>query len=95
MPRGSTSRVSRREKALVANENIGKLQRLIVSKAVNAKVDDSYARMRNLLELRGARNRKRSRVVGDAKDQASSVLAWRRREAMKANSPVTRGYATY
>ena len=40
-----------REKALVANENIGKLQRLIVSKAVNAHVDDSYARMRNLLEL--------------------------------------------
>lgn len=39
------------EKALVANENIGKLQRLIVSKAVNAQVDDSYARMRNLLEL--------------------------------------------
>lgn len=40
-----------REKALVANENIGKLQHLIVSKAVNALVDDSYARMRNLLEL--------------------------------------------
>jgi hypothetical protein len=40
-----------REKALVANENIGKLQRLIVSKGVNAQVDDSYARMRSLLEL--------------------------------------------
>ena len=40
-----------REKALVANENIGKLQRLIAGKAVNAQVDDSYARMRNLLEL--------------------------------------------
>jgi hypothetical protein len=40
-----------REKALVANENIGKLQRLIVSKAVNARFDDSYARVRNLLEL--------------------------------------------
>jgi hypothetical protein len=40
-----------REKALVANENIGKLQRLIVSKAVNAKFDDSYAQVRNLLEL--------------------------------------------
>src|SRR6185295_4690654 len=39
------------EKALVANENIGKLQRLIVSKAVNAQIDNSYARMRNLLEL--------------------------------------------
>ena len=40
-----------REKALVANENIRKLQLLIVSKAVNAQVDDSYARMRSLLEL--------------------------------------------
>ena len=40
-----------RDKALVANENIGKLQRLLISKAVNAQVDDSYARLRNLLEL--------------------------------------------
>ncbi|HJS24284.1 MAG TPA: hypothetical protein VJ751_08020 [Pyrinomonadaceae bacterium] len=40
-----------REKALVANENIARLQRLIVSKAVNAHVDGSYARIRNLLEL--------------------------------------------
>jgi hypothetical protein len=40
-----------REKALVAGENIGKLQRLIISRALNAHVDDSYARMRNLLEL--------------------------------------------
>jgi hypothetical protein len=40
-----------REKALVANVNIGKLQRLIVSKAVNAQLDDSYGRMRTLLEL--------------------------------------------
>ncbi|HLM23507.1 MAG TPA: hypothetical protein VK274_00560 [Pyrinomonadaceae bacterium] len=39
------------EKALVSNENIARLQRLIISKAVNAQVDDSYARMRNLLEL--------------------------------------------
>ena len=39
------------EKALVANENIGKLQRVIVEKAVNAQFDDSYARVRNLLEL--------------------------------------------
>jgi hypothetical protein len=39
------------EKALVANENIGKLQRVIVAKAVNAQFDDSYARVRNLLEL--------------------------------------------
>jgi hypothetical protein len=40
-----------REKALIANENIGKLQRLLVAKAVNAELDDSYARVRNLLEL--------------------------------------------
>ena len=39
------------EKALVANENIGKLERLIVAKAVNARVDDAYRRVRNLLEL--------------------------------------------
>lgn len=39
------------EKALVANENIGRLQRLIASKAVNAQFDESYARVRNLLEL--------------------------------------------
>ena len=36
---------------LVAGENIGKLQRLIVSRALNAYVDGSYARMRSLLEL--------------------------------------------
>ena len=40
-----------REKALVVNENMGKLQALMIEKATNAKVDDSYARVRNLLEL--------------------------------------------
>jgi hypothetical protein len=40
-----------REKTLVANENIGRLQRLLVEKAVNARFDDSYRRVRNLLEL--------------------------------------------
>jgi hypothetical protein len=39
------------EKALIANENIGKLQRLIIAKAVNANVDDSYHRVRSILEL--------------------------------------------
>jgi hypothetical protein len=39
------------EKALVANENIGRLQRLIAVKAVNAEVDDSYRRVRNVLEF--------------------------------------------
>ena len=40
-----------REKALVANQNIGKLQNVIAAKAVNAHFDDSYQRVRNLLEL--------------------------------------------
>ena len=40
-----------RDKALVVNENMGKLQRLLIGKATNAKVDDSFARVRNLLEL--------------------------------------------
>ena len=40
-----------RDKALIANENIGKLQRLLVTRALNAQLDDSYARVRNLLEL--------------------------------------------
>ena len=39
-----------RDKALVVNENMSKLLALIVEKA-NASVDDSYARVRNLLEL--------------------------------------------
>ncbi len=40
-----------KEKSLVANENIGKLQRLFIGKAINARVDDSYNRVRSLLEL--------------------------------------------
>ena len=40
-----------REKALVVNENMGKLQALMIERATKAKVDDSYARVRNLLEL--------------------------------------------
>ena len=39
------------EKALVANENISRLQKVIIAKAVNAQFDDSYPRVRNLLEL--------------------------------------------
>ena len=39
------------DKALIANENLGKLQRLLSTKSVNAKVDDSYSRLRGLLEL--------------------------------------------
>jgi hypothetical protein len=39
------------EKTLVANENIARLQRLIVAKSVNARFDDSYQRVRNVLEL--------------------------------------------
>jgi hypothetical protein len=40
-----------RDKALVVNENMGKLRELMIAKAANADVDDSYARVRNLLEL--------------------------------------------
>ncbi len=40
-----------REKTLIANENIGRLQRLLVERAVSAQFDDSYRRVRNLLEL--------------------------------------------
>jgi hypothetical protein len=39
------------EKALIANENIARLQRVLVARAVNAQFDDSYSRVRNLLEL--------------------------------------------
>ena len=39
------------EKTLIANENIARLQRVLVAKAVNAQFDDSYPRVRNLLEL--------------------------------------------
>lgn len=40
-----------RDKALVVNENIRRLQQLIVDRAVNAGVDESYTRVRALLEL--------------------------------------------
>jgi hypothetical protein len=40
-----------REKALVVNENLGKLRTLLIEKSANAQVDDSYTRVRNLLEL--------------------------------------------
>ncbi len=39
------------EKALIANENIARLERLLVARAVNAQFDDSYPRVRSLLEL--------------------------------------------
>jgi len=40
-----------KEKALVANENFSRLQKVIVEKAVNAQFDDSYRRVRTLLDL--------------------------------------------
>ena len=40
-----------REKALVVNQNMSKLLSLVTERSRNAKVDDSYARVRNLLEL--------------------------------------------
>ena len=39
------------EKALVANENLTRLQRRLVSQATNARCDDSYNRLRPLLDL--------------------------------------------
>ena len=39
------------EKALIANENIARLQRWLVSKAPNARLDDSYNRLRPVLDL--------------------------------------------
>jgi hypothetical protein len=39
------------QKALIANENIARLQRVLVDRSVNAKFDDSYPRVRSLLEL--------------------------------------------
>jgi hypothetical protein len=39
------------EKALIANENIARLERVLVERSVNAQFDDSYPRVRNLLEL--------------------------------------------
>ena len=39
------------EKALVANENLTRLQRRLVAQAMNARFDDSYNRLRPLLDL--------------------------------------------
>jgi len=39
------------EKTLIANENIARLQRVLIAKAVNAQFEDSYPRVRNLLDL--------------------------------------------
>ena len=39
------------EKTLTANENIARLQRVFVARAVSAQWDDSYPRVRNLLEF--------------------------------------------
>ncbi|HXQ70782.1 MAG TPA: hypothetical protein VN844_09860 [Pyrinomonadaceae bacterium] len=39
------------EKALVANENLTRLQRRLVAQATNARFDDSYNRLRPLLDL--------------------------------------------
>jgi hypothetical protein len=65
------------EKALVASENIGKLQRLIILKAANASVDDSYRQVRNLLEL----------VWGTHQETESS--GWRRERPGKLSVGVT------
>lgn len=40
-----------RDKALVVNENMGKLLEIMTAKAASAQVDESYAHVRKLLEL--------------------------------------------
>jgi len=40
-----------RDKALLVNENMRKLRELLIERASNAQVDESYTRVRNLLEL--------------------------------------------
>jgi hypothetical protein len=39
------------DKALIANENIARLQRWLVAKATNARLDESYNRLRPILDL--------------------------------------------
>lgn len=39
------------EKTLLANENIARLQQRLVAKATNARLDDSYSRLRAVLDL--------------------------------------------
>jgi hypothetical protein len=39
------------DKALIANENVARLQRWLVSKAPNARLDESYNRLRPILDL--------------------------------------------
>jgi hypothetical protein len=40
-----------KEKALVVNENISRLQKLLIDRAMNAKVDETYQRVRSVLDL--------------------------------------------
>jgi len=54
------------EKSLLANENFTRLQRLLIARATNARVDDAYNRRRSLLDL----------VWGSQQETKSS--GWRR-----------------
>ena len=65
------------EKTLIANENITRLQRVLVAKAMNAQFDDSYPRVRNLLEL----------AWGTQQESQSS--GWRRSAPGKLNVGVS------
>ena len=56
---------------LIANENIARLQQLIVEHATRAKLDDPHNRLRPSLDLVWARNRKRNPAAGDANGRAS------------------------
>ena len=80
-----------KEKALIANENIGRLQR--VDRCESGECDRLMTRISEceiFWNSHGARNRKLNRVVGDASDPASSVLEWLQRRATRASSRATR-----
>jgi hypothetical protein len=66
-----------KEKALVVNENIRSLQRLIVERAMNAKVDETYQRLRSVLDL----------AWGSQQEMQSS--GWRRERAGKLSVGMT------
>jgi hypothetical protein len=65
------------EKALTGNENIARLERRLVAQAVNAQLDYSYPRVRNLLEFAWATQ------------QESQSSGWRRERPGKLSVGVS------
>ena len=91
MRRLSTFPVLEKEKALIVNPSISQLQRLIVSRVVNAIIDETYQRVRSVLELTSTTfTWKLNRVAGGARRLASSVLAWLPREERESVHTATR-----